>query len=298
MNREFLHPRHWHTQIGLGLLYLISRFPLSSQYSIGKYLGRMLFPLLKSRRHTTLTNIKLCFPELSAEEHEKLAKEVFEEVAIGLLEAAYIWWNNPKVAIANSDFYGLELIDEALKENRGLLLIGAHFTSLEIAGTIMGNRLDLDVTYRQQSNALMDDIIFRKRQRHFKYVIDRLDIRRFFKSLKQNRIVWYAPDQDYGAKHSVFANFFGVNAASIVATSKILNFNNSPALFVSHHRDQNNRYQFTVSKFNQHLPSESPSLDAQIINDKIEEEIRKYPAQYMWTHRRFKSQPEGAKSVY
>ncbi|MEM8594089.1 MAG: lipid A biosynthesis acyltransferase, partial [Pseudomonadota bacterium] len=135
--------KHWNTarrtlrrtpaHLGLGVLFLLSRFPLHMQYTFGNMAGGLLFKVLKSRRNTSITNIKLCFPELSEQQQLSLAKKAFNETAIGMLEAAYIWWNSPDQILKNTDFHGLELIDEALTHGQGILLIGAHFPSLEIA---------------------------------------------------------------------------------------------------------------------------------------------------------------------
>jgi Kdo2-lipid IVA lauroyltransferase/acyltransferase len=291
-------PSYILTKLGLKILFLISLIPLKLQYPIGRFFGSFLFIILKSRRNIVKKNIKLCFPELSLKEHNKLCKEVFHENTIGFLEAAYTWWQKPDSIFKNTDYHGIELIEEALKKGKGVLLIGAHFSNLELAALLIGHKISLNVTYRMQNNPIVNAIITKKRKRYFNKTIDRKDTRSFLKSLKNNEVVWYAPDQDYGMAHSIFAPFFGIDAATISATSKLLQFNNSEALFLTHQRNEFNRYQITISKFKDNLPSGSIETDAKIINQKIEKEIRKYPAQYMWTHRRFKSRPNNEPSIY
>lgn len=298
MNNIHWHPKHWPTYIGLGFLYVISQLPLSAQYKIGNILGKLLYRIIKSRRHIVQTNVRLCFPELSSQEQKKLSIKIFQENAIGFLEATYAWWNKPEKILPQADFHGFELVDEALAKGKGLLLIGAHFTNLELAALLVGQKIPLNVTYRKQKNIVMDQYIFNHRSKYFPQVIDRSNTRAFLKSLKKNQAIWYAPDQDYGKKRSIFAPFFNIPAATITGTSKLLQFNDSAVLFLTHQRDENNRYQITISKFDQHLPTGDMNKDALIINQKLEQEIKRYPAQYMWTHRRFKSRPDGETSLY
>ena len=130
------------------------------------------------------------------------------------------------------------------------------------------------------------------RSRHYPSVIDRKDIRNA-KSLRNN-VIWYAPDQDYGPKHSVFVPFFGVNAATIPATARIADFNNSAVIFFSHYRkDDDSGYELRFSKKLENYPTGESKTDASIINKLIEKAIRERPEQYLWLHRRFKTQAAG-----
>jgi KDO2-lipid IV(A) lauroyltransferase len=111
--------------------------------------------------------------------------------------------------------------------------------------------------------------------------------------------VWYAPDQDYGRKHSVFAPFFGVNAATITATARFASLNNSPVLMFQHTRnDETGQW---ILKFHPVLadyPTGDEIADATRMNSMLESLIRETPAQYLWLHKRFKTRPEGEPSLY
>ena len=78
-----LHPKYWGIWFGCRPVYLLS-VPYKMQLSIGKGLGILLHKVLKSRRRVAEVNIRLCFPELSAEEQAKLVRENFINTAIGL----------------------------------------------------------------------------------------------------------------------------------------------------------------------------------------------------------------------
>ena len=110
------------------------------------------------------------------------------------------------------------------------------------------------------------------------------------RSLKDGDTLWFAPDQDYGARHSVFVPFFGVEAATITATSRFARMNNSPALMFSHTRNPaGSGYTLSIGPVLEGFPSGDDEVDARRINAELESRIRQYPEQYLWLHRRFKT---------
>ena len=124
-------------------------------------------------------------------------------------------------------------------------------------------------------------------------------MRQTLQRLKAGRTIWYAADQDYGPRHSVFAPFFGIPAASITATARLARFNRSPVLVVTHFRDlERRRWSVIFSEPVAGYPSGDDVADATRINAIIEAAIRKHPEQYLWMHRRFKTRPAGDSSFY
>lgn len=136
------------------------------------------------------------------------------------------------------------------------------------------------------------------RKRIYEGVIERKNTRQILTRLKQGATIWYAADQDYGIKHSVFVPFFNVNAATITATTRLAQFNHSAVLFLSHFRDPQTRtWSLHISEVPGY-PSGDKVTDAILMNAMIEKEIRKHPEQYLWLHRRFKTRPEGEDRPY
>lgn len=299
MPKSLFHPKYWLTWFGLLLLWLIAKLPFKAQIGIGTLLGHLLYISARRRRHITEVNISHCFPELSAQQQHKLVKDTLIANATGIIETALSWWGSDKQVEPLVEVKGLEHVKTALEKEKGILLLGAHFTTLDLAGRLLSYHLDYDVTYRQHNNPVMDYFITSLREKRFKNVIERKQMRRALKSLKKNRIVWYAGDQDYGRKQSVFAPFFGVPAATISATSRLASFNQSPVLFCAHYRKRDNSgYVMEISAPLESIPSGDDIADATAANKILEETIRKHPEQYMWVHRRFKTRPDGSKNFY
>lgn len=275
-------------------MWLAAHLPYPLQIFIGRGLGLLSYYFARSRRHICEVNIRLCFPELSEQEQRMLIKKTFLSNGIGLIEVAISWFRNPEDYRSRTSVTGLEHLEAAIKQGKGVLLLCAHFSSLEMGGFLFKLFGDMDVTYRPNKNPLFQAAMFNGRIRHYRHVYDRKDVRGAMRSLKAGRILWYAPDQDYGAKHSVFVPFFGVQAATITATARFAKVNDSAVIFYSHYRNEDNSgYHLNFSPALEGFPSGDSHADARTTNDLVEQAIRKQPDQYLWLHKRFKTQEDG-----
>ncbi len=293
--RQFWSPRYWLTWLGIGSMWLVAQLPFSWQMAIGKQLGLLSYHLARGRRHVCEVNLALCFPELDSEEHRQLVRKTFIANGIGFIEIAIAWCGNPDRYRHRVRIHGQENIEAALAQGKGILLLGLHLSCFEIAGFLFSMYGDINVTYRgNDKNPLFDAFMFNGRRRLYEGVYERKNIRGAMRCLKQNKMLWYAPDQDYGAQHSVFAPFFGRPAATITAGSRYAAFNDSPVLFFSHYRrEDNSGYDLYFSEQLQDYPSGDDEQDGVIINRLVEKAIRKQPDQYLWLHKRFKTPPPG-----
>jgi Kdo2-lipid IVA lauroyltransferase/acyltransferase len=111
-------------------------------------------------------------------------------------------------------------------------------------------------------------------------------------------VSWYAPDQDYGIKHSVFVPFFGVQAATVTGTARIAELGKAVVIPFTHYRDEHNCYHLVIDAALQNYPTGDDVADATRINEILEKAIAKQPDQYLWVHRRFKTRPLGEPSLY
>lgn len=291
---DFLSPRYWPTWLGFGVTWLVVQLPFALQIRIGQLLGWLSYKLARERRRICRINIGLCFPERSREAQAQLVRDTFISNGIGVMEVALAWCRNPEDFRGRVTISGLENLQAAAARGKGVLLVCAHFTTLEFCGSLLSLFHPMDVTYRPHRNALFETLMFRARQRLYGAVIDRGDVRQALRSLQQGHTMWYAPDQDYGAKHSVFVNFFGVPAATITATTRFASFNDSAVIFFSHYRRANDSgYHLDFSAPLQDYPCGDELADASRINTVIEDAVRQHPEQYLWLHKRFKTQALG-----
>ena len=296
---HLLAPSVWPTWCVVGLIWCLVRLPLPMVSALGRSAGRLLYTLGRSRRQITLRNLELCFPDLSQSERIELAKDTFRHVGMGALELMIPWLNPRKDLMANFRIEGLEHLNEAVEMNRGVILLGGHYSVMDVISPALTTCGPIDVMYRFNKNPAWEWLQLNGRKRYFEGVIEREDTRDVLRHIKKGRVIWYAADQDYGRKHSVFAPFFGIDAATITATARFAKLNNSPVLFLQHTKDMNTgQWVLKYHPILEDYPSGDDIADATRINAELEKLIRENPSQYLWLHKRFKTRPEGQKSLY
>ena len=303
---QFLLPQYWGIWLALALFMPLIYLPLRWQFKIGKYLGLVIFKLVKRRRNDTLTNFRLIYPEKSEEERFEMSKMVFINAGVGLFESLCAWYR-PDVFTRQVTVSGLQHVSEAQRQGKAVLLLGAHYTMLDLGGRLTSMFLPVDVVYRPQNNPLMEWFIFNSRTHVYQDQIDHDDMRKLAKNIKDGHIIWYSPDQDFGLKQGVMAPFFGVSAATLTAQRRLAKLGdkkNPPVLIMFHSyretpvdmpKGRHPHYHLSFSPVIDNYPSTDEVADATRVNRLLENYLRIDPTQYMWFHRRFKTQPDGTK---
>ncbi len=296
----FLHPHFWPLWLGLGLLWLVVQLPYGALLALGRLLGAVMYRVSR-RRVVAARNLELCLPERSAAERDRLLRENFASSGIAFFEMAMSWWW-PRERLARlAHIEGLEHLQAAQREGHGVILMALHFTTLEIGAALLGQRHTIDGMYREHKNALFDYVQRRGRERHNldSTAIEREDVRTMLKVLRQGRAIWYAPDQDYGRKQSLFVPLFGIEAATVTATSKFARLGRALVVpFTQERLADGSGYRLVVHPPLADFPGESEEADCLRINQWVEQAVRACPEQYLWAHRRFKTRPEGAPKLY
>ncbi|MFT6431890.1 MAG: KDO2-lipid IV(A) lauroyltransferase, partial [Halopseudomonas sp.] len=208
-----------------------------------------MFIFMPGRRRVAEINLALCFPQWSDERRAQLLRDNFESNGIALFETAMAWWwpSDRLRRLARVD--GLEHLQQAASAGQGVVLISLHFTTLELGAALLGQRVTIDGMYREHRNPVFDLVQRRGRERHNAdaRAIEREDVRAMFNSLRAGRAIWYAPDQDYGRKASVFVPFFGVMAATVTATSTFARLGKAQVIpFIQTRLPDGQGYQLTV----------------------------------------------------
>lgn len=297
----FLHPKHWVTWCGLGLLWLLVQLPYPFLARLGAFLGRGSRHFLQRRERIARRNLELCFPSMDDEQREQLIAKNFVSLGMALIETGMAWfWSDKRVRRwFNVEGYQNLMAAQAASQ-RGVMVVGVHFMSLELGGRVMGLCQPMMATYRPHNNPLMEWVQTRGRMRSNKSMIDRRNLKGLVNALKQGEAVWFAPDQDYGRKGSIFAPFFSVqNAATTNGTFVLSRLSGAKMLTVTMVRnDDCSGYSLHIGKALDDYPVQDEFAAASYMNKVIEREILRAPEQYLWIHRRFKTRPLGEPSLY
>ena len=286
-------------RLGLALIRLLHLLPLAALARVGAALGVLLHALAHARRNVVLTNLRLCFPALSEDERQQLARNHFRAFGRSLLEHGILWWGSKEEVQALVRIEGLEHWRGVT--DQPVILLAPHFIGLDMGGIRLAAEFRLNSVYSRQKSAAADEIFIHGRTRFGQTTLfARQDgIRPMIKSLKSGEPFYYLPDMDLGARDSVFAPFFGVAAATITGLSRIAALAGAVIVpCVTRQLPGSAGYVVTLYPAWRDFPGGDPAADAQRMNAFIEERVREMPEQYYWLHKRFKTRPAGEPSPY
>ena len=293
-------PLSWVTIIALGLVWLINLLPFPVNVKIGKGFGLLLYHLENRRTAIAKKNLALCLPERSDKERDRIAKEAFKNFGASIFETAMSWWGNPEKIAKLVEYRGMEHLESAKAKGRGVLLLGAHFSLIDLPGLLLNRVHPVYAIYRSQTNWVFNHFMIKARKRNLLGIIPHTSMRTTARVIREGNIVWYAPDQDMGVDHSVFADFFGHPAATLVSTGKLAKLTGAEVIMmVPYRKADDSGYVIEFLKGPENFPTGDDQKDAAAVNQLLESGIRIVPEQYYWFHRRFKTQPGQKKaSIY
>ena len=267
-------------------------------------MGDLLYILKPSRARVAATNLALCFPELDLLQQKKLLRKHLREVGIGFFETLLVWFGNSDKLADRFVVEGWEHLDSC--RGRGVMILGFHFTNIELATVFLARTLPVVGVYRPHDNPLMEQIQSRGRLRGRKVMPDgqqaclqdRADVRTIVRMLKEGRFVWIAADQDLGKRRSVFAPFFGIDAATPVAPGKLAKLSSCAVLPVVFERQERGQYVLRFEPPLEGFPTGDDECDAGLYNQLLETLVKRRPHAYLWVHKRFKTRPPGVPAFY
>ena len=285
------------TRLVLAIGWLITRLPFTMQITIGKILGWTLYLLARRRRHIAKTNIDLAFNSLPEKRRKEILIKHFLSLGVSLIEIPNCWWGCDAKLKKLAKINGLEHLEKAQESNDGVILLSAHFTHLEIAGRLLAMHAPFFVMYRPHENPVLEKVMSHSRKKRFSLAIKRDDVKTMLRSLKQGNAVWYAPDQNFGLKNSVFSTFFGIPAATNTATSRFAKISGAKVIPFFSTR-VGSRYELTILPPLENFPTDDIQKDTDRVNKLIEDHVKSSPEQYLWSHRRYKDRPDNEPGFY
>ena len=298
--RPLWHPYSWPGWIAVALLWLIARIPHRGALALGGLAGPLVLGLMPRRRRILTRNLELCFPDWSAAQRHSVARENARES--GRMLAAFAWGgfgSIRRVAKLPVVVDGLEHIEAARAAGRGVLLVGAHFSHLELAGRLLCRFIPVAGMYREHHDPAFEWAVRRARLRYADAMFRRDELRGVLRYLKSGGVLWYAPDQEYHRGERVFAPFFGIPASTITATHQMARLSGAAVIGFEHRREADGSYRLRLHPPLAEFPSDDALADTTRVNALLEQIIRAAPEQYLWAHARFKARPtRGEPSLY
>jgi KDO2-lipid IV(A) lauroyltransferase len=282
------------------LLWLIRLLPMAVIGSLAWLLGSVAYLLASDRRHVGLTNLRACFPDLSETQRRHMVRANFRYMMRLALEYGVVWWSSAERLANLVTIKNLHYVTDLRDQGEDVILFYPHFVGFEMCVYALNQTLPLVSVYSQQKNEAMDAQIYQGRQRYNNaYIVSRQEgLRPIIKAMRKNHTPFlYLPDQDYGARDSIFVKFFGIDTATITGLSRISQLARAkvvPAIA----RRVGNRCELEFYPAWDNFPSDDVVADTQRMNSFLEQRIREQPEQYFWLHKRFKTRPEGHEKFY
>jgi KDO2-lipid IV(A) lauroyltransferase len=283
----------------LGLMWLLHWLPLPILGRFGSAVGSLLFLLLRKRRHIALVNLRLCMPELSEAARVRLARQHFQSYSRSVWERAILWWA-PEARLRRLIKVepGVPL---AQIEAGPIILLCPHFVCLDVAGVAVMLESTLCSIYAQQKNKAFDEVLRqgRSRFRPVQLFSRKEGVKPIIRAMREHRPYFMLPDMDFGAKDAEFVPFFGIPAATLTAPGRIAAATGAAvipvvATFLPDYAGWQVRFYPAWDNF----PGPDTGAAAARMNAFIEQRVREAPAEYFWTHKRFKTRPPGEPSPY
>jgi KDO2-lipid IV(A) lauroyltransferase len=276
--------------------------------AIGHLLGTTVYWLNKKRRHVTRVNLGIAFPHLSAAEKEALVKLHLRTLGIALLDRVWLWFAPLSVVYSRLSLTGFEhLPNTAQAPEQPTILLIPHFAGLEAAGpawvaACLSKQLPRPTftTIFQPQKTVWEDALFRRGRGRFADLTQftRHDgIRPVIKAMRQGRNYYCLPDNDFGSKDAVFVPFFSVPTATITVLPKLSALLGAQVVTLLT-RMTATGYSVEAMPAMQGMGQGTLEDDCAAMNAAIESWIRTMPEQYLFSHRRYKTRPEGQASLY
>ena len=288
-------------RIAIGLLWLVQWLPLRLQSMLGTAVGALAWRLAGNRRRVALRNLSLCLPELDAAARERLAREQFRWLGRSLVERGLLWFAPRERLMSLIEVHGD--VGFAERSSAPVMWLVPHFMALEAAATavqLFQSRRGATI-YQRQSNPVFDAAMRAGRERFGNSLLfsRRDSAKPLIRAIRQQGLGFFnLPDMDFGRKESEFVPFFGVPAATIVAPARMARLLGMVVQPVVAEMKEGGGWRVTFHEPWRDWPSDDALADTRRMNEWIEAEVRRHPAQYLWVHKRFKTRPRGEPPLY
>lgn len=280
------------------LMWLLHWLPLPLLGRFGEAVGSLMFILIPKRRKIALANLRLCMPELSEAERRTIARQHFQGYARSIFERALLWW--APIPRLRRLIHIEPAVPQADMESGPTILLCPHFVCLDVAG-VAARVVPLSTIYVPQKNKAFDDLLRRGRERFgpVRLITRKEGIKPILRALRDGYPYFMLPDMDFGEKDAEFVPFFGVPAATLTALPRLAATTKAKVIpVVATFLPNYQGWRVVFYPAWENYPGDDILEATRRMNAFIEERVREAPAEYFWTHKRFKTRPAGEPSLY
>lgn len=292
--------QHTSTSTSYRLIKLISRQPIQ----LGRFFAKLLAALFNTFQLSKISriiglNLRIAFPHLSEQEHQRLKKQAIQNEITSYFEFLSIWGSSNKKNIQRIHHVsGEHYFHEALAAKKGVVLILPHFGTWEVMNAWLSQHTQITILYKPVKNPDADRFVRDARSREQANLVptDESGVRQIFKALKQGGTTAILPDHtpDHGGE---MVNYFGIPLASSSLSAKLIQKTKAAALLLHVKRNDQDGFDMVIEPINPQIYQGTAEDGTLIIHQSLEQLIRHYPEHYHWSYKRF-SANKTLKKIY
>ena len=279
------------------IFFAFRLIPLGLRRAIFKAVFRLFYHASVKQRLIALHNLKCAFPEKSFDEIEAIAKGVYRHLALVMAELFEMPYITRETLGDWADAEGLEHLEKAFAEGKGLLSVVAHFGHWElmtVAVPLMAR--PMQIVYRPLDNPVMDNLLGWSRTKHGNALIPKGGSgKRIIRLLRENNAIGILSDQNVDTREGVFVDFFGRPACTSVGTAVLALQSGAPVIPAFMPRMPDGRYKLIILPPVEITRTDDYESDLRVNTQRftkvVEDMVRKYPDQWFWIHQRWKTKP-------
>lgn len=295
--RQGFLPKYRMLPIVKSIAFIIGHLPLCLVLAIGRTLGRIAFHLDKRHRKTALENMKLAYKgSVSEDRLTSIARAVFENLAMTGLEFMRLPWLTKQRLNGYVEFEGIENLERALEQKKGVILFTAHFGNWELMAAAYGlSGHPIDIVVRELDSPVAEAFTAWVRTASGNRLVEKnRSMRRLIKTLSNNGIAGILLDQNVARVEGVFVDFFGTLACTNKGTAMLAQMSGA-AMLPTFIVRQGMRHTIVIGERVELADTGDKHADATLNTARctriIEEQVRAHPEQWFWVHRRWKTRP-------
>lgn len=299
---EFLHPRYWGAWLGIAAISALALTPPSLRDPLLAKLGRIGGRYGKSARRRARINLLYCFPEYTEQQREAIIDRMFETAPQAMVMMAELAIRHPKKVMSRVNWYDAEILERLRENNEKVIFLVPHGWGVDIPAMLLASQgQKMSAMFHNQQNQLIDYCWNRARRRFDGSRIHARNdgIKPFISSIRQGYWGYYLPDQDHGAEHSEFVDFFATYKATLPVIGRMMKVCRARVvpLFPVYNAKTHCLDVYIRSPMDDLLEVDDHTI-ARRMNEEVEMLVRPHPEQYTWILKLLKTRKEGEIEPY
>ncbi len=292
---SFLHPRYWGNWLAIGCFALLALVPVTVRDPLLARLGKQVGRLAKSARRRAQINLFYCLPQLSDQQREEIIDRMFATAPQAMVMMAELALR-PKRALKRVHWHGREQIDQLAERGENVIFLVPHGWAVDIPAMVLASQgQKMAAMFHNQRNPVMDYIWNAVRRRFGGRMHARNDgIKPFISSVRQGYWGYYLPDQDHGAEHSEFVDFFATYKATLPALGRLMKISRAKVvpLFPVYDSKTHSLDIWLRPSMDDLAEADDVTL-ARRMNEEVEILVGPNPEQYTWILKLLKTRKPG-----